>query len=88
MSIAEILDIMKRDPNSPDLLTHYYIHTHMCTHKREELRDIVENMDQITDISKLWKLLKQLIVEKNVGQGTKQLPSMEARSLSKQLATR
>ena len=44
-------DLRKRDPNSSDLLRLNY---DIQTHKQQAWRYLVENMDQKTDITKMW----------------------------------
>ena len=66
---AEILDVMtrrddlrKRDRTSPELpRLNKDIQKHICEHKRQKLRDFVENMDHKTDITKLWRMMKETL---------------------------
>ena len=63
---AEILDVMnrrddlrKRDPTSPELpRLNKDIQNRICVHKRLKLRYFVENMDQKTDVTKLWRTIE------------------------------
>ena len=63
---AEILDVMtrrddlrKRDLTSPELpRLHYDIQNRIYAHKRKQLRDFVETLDQKTDVTKLWRTIK------------------------------
>ena len=64
--LAEILDVMtrrddlrKRDPTSPELpRLNYDIQNSIYAHKRQKWRDLVETLDQKTDITKLWRTIK------------------------------
>ena len=52
-------DIHKIDPNSYNRLwLNYDTQTHICTDKRKRQRDVVENMEQKSDITKLWRTIK------------------------------
>ena len=83
---AEILDVMnrrddlrKKDPTSHELpRLNKVIQNRICVHKRQKLRDFVETMDQKTDLTKLWRTLKELMAEQNAMQRMNQLPSTEA----------
>ena len=85
---VEILDVMtrqddlrKRDHTLPELpRVNYDIQYRIYAHKRQKWRVFVGTLDQKTDVTKLWRTLKELMAKKNVRQRTKQLPSMEARS--------
>ena len=63
---AEILEVMtrrddlrKRDPTSSELpRLNKDIQKRICAHKRKKLRVFVENMDQKTHLTKLWKTIK------------------------------
>ena len=63
---AEILDVMtrrddlrKRDPTSSELpRLNKDIQKRIGEHKRQKVRDFVENMDQKTDPTKMWRTIK------------------------------
>ena len=63
---AEILDVMNRrddlrktDPTLPELpRLNKDIEDRICVHKRQTLRNFVETMDQKTDLTKLWRMIK------------------------------
>ena len=65
---AEILDMMnrwddlhKRDHTSPELpRLNKAIQNRICVHKRQQWRDFVETMDQKTDLTKLWRTIKEI----------------------------
>ena len=58
---AEILDVMNRDPTSPELpRLNKAIQNRICVHKRKKWRDFVETMDQKTDVTKLWRTIKEI----------------------------
>ena len=52
-------DLRKRDPTSSELpRLKKDIQKRICEHTRKKLRDFVENMDQKTDLTKLWRTIK------------------------------
>ena len=52
-------DPRKRDRTSSELPSlNKDIQKRICEHKRQKLRDFVENMDHKTDITKLWRTIK------------------------------
>ena len=70
---AEILDVMtrrddlrKRDPTSPEQpKLNYDIQNRIYAHKRQQFRDFIETLDQKTDVTMLWELLKELMAKQN-----------------------
>ena len=65
---ADILDVMtrrdnlrKRDPTSSEMpRLNKDIQKRICEHKRKKWRDFLENMDQKTDFTKLWRTIKEI----------------------------
>ena len=65
---AEILDVMtrqddvhKRVPTSSELpILNKDIQKRIFEHKRKKMKDFVENMDQKTDLIKLWRTIKKI----------------------------
>ena len=52
-------DLRKRDPTSPELpRLNKVIQNRIYAHKRQKLRDFVETLDQKTDVTKLWRIIK------------------------------
>ena len=50
---------VKEDPTSHELpRLNKAIQNRICVHKRQKWRDFVENMDQKTDLTKLWRTIK------------------------------
>ena len=61
-------DLRKRDHTSSELpRLNKDIQKRICEHERTEWRDFVENMDHRTDITKLWRTIKGIVVESRVG---------------------
>ena len=52
-------DLRKGDPTLPELpRLNKTIQNRICVHKRQKWRDLVETMDQKTDLTKLWRTIK------------------------------
>ena len=93
---AEIMDVMtrrddlrKRDTTSSELpRLNKDIQKRICEHKRKQWRDFVENMDQKTDLTKLWRTIKGIDGRPNARQRTKITFNRISFSPSKQLAAK